>query len=280
MRIAMVVRKHPVLSYFALAVTWSYLYWQLLFTIFPIDLARGPTLMHVLLAGVGGSPSLFGLLVIYWAQGKVRLRVLLARLSLWRVGIGWYAAALLLFPGLNALTYILNRGLGGEVYAVNLGALGFGIAAGIIASILEEFGWRGFALPALQRRYSALTSSLIIGLGWGLWHLRLNVTQLAQYGSLAIPLLLLSAPVNLTASAVLMTWIHNNARGSMLLMLLAHLSVTSSSLLFSPPAAAPGDVLLRWQLLWAGVQWAAVAVVLVREGAQRLTRGDLPPLAR
>ncbi|MDA1635565.1 type II CAAX prenyl endopeptidase Rce1 family protein [Bacillus cereus] len=34
----------------------------------------------------------------------------------------------------------------------------------------EELGWRGFALMELQKKYSPLKSSIIIGFWWGMWH--------------------------------------------------------------------------------------------------------------
>jgi uncharacterized protein len=37
----------------------------------------------------------------------------------------------------------------------------------------EESGWRGYALPRLQRRFSPLASALILGFLWANWHLPL-----------------------------------------------------------------------------------------------------------
>jgi membrane protease YdiL (CAAX protease family) len=41
----------------------------------------------------------------------------------------------------------------------------------------EESGWRGYALPRLQRRFSPLASSLILGFLWANWHLPLMLTH-------------------------------------------------------------------------------------------------------
>lgn len=276
MQLRQFVRRHPALSYFALAVAWSYLFWQFLFSVMPVNPTTGPTLQHILWAALGGSPSLFGILLAYTTGGRAGLRDLWARVTRWRVALRWYAAALLLMPGLNALGYLLHTLLTDRAYPVQWAALTFGLPAGIMASLLEEFGWRGFALPVLQKRYSALTASLLVGLGWGLWHFRLNMTMMGQYGALALPLLFLSAPIGLTAVAVLMTWVHNNARGSMLLMLLFHLSLTSSSFVFGPPPTTEGAELLRFNLVSTLVQWSAVAAVVAWAGARRLARGQHP----
>jgi hypothetical protein len=80
----------------------------------------------------------------------------------------------------------------------------------------EETGWRGFALPRLQSRFGALTSSIILGLIWALWHLPLYFIEerLALY--IFIPLVLVIS--------ILMTWVYNNSRGSLILTVIMHFS--------------------------------------------------------
>jgi hypothetical protein len=80
----------------------------------------------------------------------------------------------------------------------------------------EETGWRGFALPHLQGRFNALSSSVILGLIWGLWRWPLSWMQAAESGSGAYAFSLLGV----IPGAILATWIFNNTGGSLLLVLL------------------------------------------------------------
>jgi membrane protease YdiL (CAAX protease family) len=47
----------------------------------------------------------------------------------------------------------------------------------VLQAVPEEVAWRGFALPRLQSRHSALLSSLIVGVLSALWHLPLLLTE-------------------------------------------------------------------------------------------------------
>ncbi|MGL4737231.1 MAG: lysostaphin resistance A-like protein [Cellulosilyticaceae bacterium] len=54
----------------------------------------------------------------------------------------------------------------------SVGMLGYMFVKNLFAGPLgEELGWRGFAGQALQQKYSALKSAVIVGFWWGLWHL-------------------------------------------------------------------------------------------------------------
>lgn len=92
----------------------------------------------------------------------------------------------------------------------------------------EEFGWRGYALPRLQKRYNAVISSIIVGFLWGLWHLPYTLigTEITHaYGIIPeiITAILLS---------VLFTWLFNNTKGSVLVALLFHNMFNWSNYMF------------------------------------------------
>jgi NAD(P)-dependent dehydrogenase (short-subunit alcohol dehydrogenase family) len=124
-------------------------------------------------------PAVAAVLVTAWTMGRPGIHDLLARMARWRVPPRWWLAALspAAFLGLALIAMaaagkplpgvadfgrfsgIPAIGLAGVLLLITVGALG------------EETGWRGYALPQLQRRFSPLTSSLIIAVLWFGWHL-------------------------------------------------------------------------------------------------------------
>jgi membrane protease YdiL (CAAX protease family) len=102
---------------------------------------------------------------------------------------------------------------------------------------VEEFGWRGLALPLLQGRWNALASSVVLGLVWGVWHLLLMVA----HGDPLVPYLLLIVP-----HTVLMTWVVNCARGSMLLAMLFHAGLNTALTTLSVGSSSVVEILLTW----------------------------------
>ncbi len=96
----------------------------------------------------------------------------------------------------------------------------------------EEFGWRGYALPRLQSRFNALTSSIILGFFWWLWHLpAVFIPGRFMADNLVV---FLSMLVVITLASILFTWIYNNTNGSVLATILTHTSMNWSIWLAMP----------------------------------------------
>jgi len=84
----------------------------------------------------------------------------------------------------------------------------------------EEIGWRGFALPRLQRRRSALAASMWLSLLWGLWHVPLFFFS-AGLGTM--PLIgLVGWAASIVTGSVLCTWLFNSTKGSIAVLALFH----------------------------------------------------------
>jgi CAAX protease family protein len=178
-RISLWVKEHQLITYFVLAYAISWIIVAPLvasaqgFIDVPVPFALhylndyGPLLAALITAGV--------------ANGTDGLRGLFQRMIKWRVGLGWgllvaafsplalYGIAVGIVVGLGDPPPDLSR-LGTITYLPYLGLAGW-IFWILTAGIGEESGWRGFALPKLQRHMSALSATLIVTLFWVGWHL-------------------------------------------------------------------------------------------------------------
>ncbi|MGE5674674.1 MAG: type II CAAX prenyl endopeptidase Rce1 family protein [Mycobacterium leprae] len=218
--------RSPLLTYFVLAFAISWIGWV---PIAALHLKLGSPV--VVLAPFACGPTIAGIVVSGLLEGRKGISALLRRLGAWRVGLRWYIF-ILLNPITLLLAGVLLRSLvqqqpvnwASAPAAAYSGAAVIGIAlAALVAGLLggplnEELGWRGFALPHLQERYSPFGSSLLLGLVWSLWHLPLfYVVGMSQYGH---PLLPFVASVTLTT--FFLTWVNNRTGGSLLMAVLFH----------------------------------------------------------
>ena len=76
--------------------------------------------------------------------------------------IGWYAVALLLTPLVGLATVVADRlfGLPTATWKSALATLPISILWPIFAALGEEYGWRGYMLPRLQKRQTALWATI------------------------------------------------------------------------------------------------------------------------
>jgi uncharacterized protein len=166
-------------------------------------------------------PSLVAVLLSGCERGWRGVRELLAQITRWRFGIGWYAVALFLSPLLWAVSLAIGRLLGAGTPEVQLDVL---IP---LAALGEELGWRGYALPRLQLRMRPLPASLLIGVLWAGWHLPYFAFPDAHPLPFAVGFPLFAA--GMVSDSVLATWIYNSTGGSVLATMLYHHSIHVAS---------------------------------------------------
>ena len=132
----------------------------------------------------------------------------------------------------------------------------------------EEFGWRGYALPRLQTRHTALVSSVTLGIIWAFWHLPLNFMAQPpgpQYQA-AIEMFLGSV-VTMAFMSVLFTWLYNNTGGSVFATLLFHTMVNLSTYVVFPVFETQTGP------LYYLISMIAVAIIILAVfGAKRIVR--------
>jgi uncharacterized protein len=268
------IKKHPLLSYFALAfaISWG----AVLFV------AGGPGgisanseasemqvtfLYPVLIVG----PSVAGILLTALLYGRAGLSEFRSRLLKWRVGARWYVVALLTAP-LSVTAAVLALSLSSSEFVPSIlttsdktSLLLMGIFAGLMVGIFEELGWTGFAIPRMKLRYGILGTGLIVGVLWGAWHFPpFFWGSGAASGTLPLALFL---PVLLftwlPAYRVLMVWVYDRTE-SLLVAMLMHVSLVASNVILVP--LATGVALVTYDLVWAAVLWVVVGAVAVANG--------------
>jgi len=223
-----VMREHPLFFYFFIAYAFSWI------TFIPFVLAAwgiisGDFTFIFYLHTFG--PAFAAIIMSSVTEGKAGLLSLGRRITQWRAGWQWYLFILVGIPALAVFGTIIQPGTLASFQGLSPVFLG-NYAVSFVAMLIlggplgEEPGWRGFALPRMQPRYGPLWGTLLLGVLWCFWHLADFLTP-SHGGFLTnFPIFL----VNVLAMAILFTWVFNHTRGSILIALLLHASVNTSSI--------------------------------------------------
>jgi len=266
------IKSHPVLTYFVLTVviTWGCMALAVYPNGFPITEEQLQTTGALVYVAMLVGPTGAGILLISFLDGRAGFRELLSRLVTWRVGIRWYAVALLTAP-LLITTILLGLSLLSSEFQpaifttdnkapVVLAA----VVAGLAVGFFEELGWTGFAVPRLRTHYGVLSTGLIVGFVWGAWHFLPFWESDTFSGAIPLFLLLLRLFSWLPPYRVLMVWVYDNTK-SLFLSVLMHASLMASLTIFVP-AELSGTTLIMWILAWAAALWIVVAAVSISKG--------------
>ena len=253
------IRTHRLGAFFLLAFAIS---WTLngLVIVLGVEMSWARWIASGFLSAAG--PAIAAVIVVYvsdddlraWARGIID----------WRVHPKWYAAAIGIPAAIGLGSALLADLLGGpidfEAFSPALTMLAFGVVLGtFIGGGQEEIGWRGFAQPELQQRYSGLTTAIIIGVAWGAWHLPLFFDPFAPHAQW--PLVTQAAWfVGLLGFSILLSWVYNGTGGSILLAMVMHGSINAL-----PGVLVPLDVDLV--VVDSVVDWSALVTVSVSNAA-------------
>lgn len=236
-----IIIQHPLLAYFILtyAVTWAFLgpfvyLWRVV-----LDESFEWWLI-IFLPGAYG-PTIAALVMAHLLQGRLGIKELLSTLLIWQAHWKWYLFIAFTPVALLILAVILagfpEFGMAEFDPVSFVTTIPFALLLALpFGPMGEELGWRGFALPRLQKRFSPFVSSLILGVIWTFWH-----TPMFWFPGAAIPSFLeLSAfsvflyLAQITSEATLFTVVFNNTRQSVLLAIVFHLMFNASgNILFS-----------------------------------------------
>lgn len=267
---------HPVAAFLGMvyAVTWLLFLPSFLsqngIGVLPFALPIAPFLLLSVIFGL----TLPVYIVTRVTRGREGVRELRRRYTHWRVGIGWYLLALFAMPVVDLLGASLWLGTGPlEAFASRWQLLFTvflpqALVGAVLINFWEEGAWTGFMLPRLQERWGALPSSVMVAAAMGLFHVPL-IFILGGVSDAPIPPdrywlyfgLLFAGTIPFR---VLITWLWNRTRGSVIIVALAHGAFNATTGQKFLPEFVPGET------LWVYGVYAVLAVVIIA-----LTRGRL-----
>jgi uncharacterized protein len=215
--------------YFTLAYFISWLIWlPLILPKFGIYVLPVLPKYHHYLGSFG--PMIAAFIVKYSYEGGQGVKDLLQRMLQWKVNWVWYVVVLivpvLLVIAAGYADGLINqqpfsmKGFSTSNEFPGLGPAGYFLFNFFTFGIGEETGWRGYALPALQKRFSALKSTVILTVGWACWHIpafiyRPSYSQMDAAG-------IAGFFMSLLMGAVVLTWLYNSTKGSLLIAAIFH----------------------------------------------------------
>ncbi len=190
----------------------------------PVTLATWVTLSRGVLgavfAGLVAAVGFDGAGAVTWL-GDGSLRGWVGQLRHLRVRPRWYLAGVGMMLLGTEFETLVALALGGDVSVpaapLPQYVLLFGVTL-VFAGALEELGWRGFLQPRLQQRYSAVGSSVAIGVLWAVWHAPMILAGLGNFTAFW------EYTLTIVAVSVIFGWLYNNTDAALPVVMVAHAS--------------------------------------------------------
>ncbi len=256
------IRKHPSAAFFIVAFGWT---WSIVLGLILAGTdVNQPTPQFI----IGGmlcniSPSIAAFIITGIIKGKEGVRSLKARFKMKS------PAGLLVFTLLAVLIVnLITKGIAHftiRTYTLELTIplILMGLTWPFVSGFGEEFGWRGFILPAFLKKFHPLTAGILLGFIWEVWHIPMHYMEFRTYGAYMLPAFIIIGFLNLILQSVIMTNIFVRSKGNMKLMILYHGTITGSAIIidgFLKSVKTPRTTVLEG--IVSVVLFLAVAVVL------------------
>lgn len=257
------MQRHSSRHFLFLSLSLTWLFWITAALLRPPEPAPVVLLLHYL----GGLMPLVTALSLLFINhtSEERFDFLRRAIDFRRIGTKWRLFILLFIPATTGLGTLLDALLGGtgaqpelvaQIAQYPLTIIPVALFLFVFGPLPEELAWRGYGLDQLQRRVGALSASLILGLVWLLWHLPLFFIEGSyQYGlgiGTANFWLYQADKIPLT---VIMTWLYNHTRRSILSAILFHFTVNFIGELF--------ELSLRAEIFYIVLLWGMAIYILL-----------------
>jgi membrane protease YdiL (CAAX protease family) len=175
-------------------------------------------------------PMLAAFAVTAWTTAGPGIRDLCNRMRRWRIGWRWWLVALspLAFLGIALGVVAVTGGTlppSSDFAQISglpagLGIVGVALVIVVVNGFGEETGWRGYALPRLQERFTPLIATFILAGCWAAWHIPQFFLLDSYKGFSAVTGI--GFLFALTCGAVVATWLYNRTGGSILAVVVWH----------------------------------------------------------
>ncbi len=164
-------------------------------------------------------PMVAAIICVHLERGRDGVIELLKRIVDYKkIKLKWFVPIIFLMPSLYVLSYLIMIALGMDFpspYRIEISAV-FLFIAFYLAAIGEETGYMGYAIDKMQDAMNPVSSGLIMGSFWALWHLP-SMIAINQKAALIIIGLLATIGFR-----IIYIWIFNNTNGSVAGVVLMH----------------------------------------------------------
>ena len=267
-----VMQQHPLFFYFLLAYAISWiLFIPYVLSEWGIRPGNYGILFYILHTF---GPAFAALVMTAVMAGKAGLHDLRLRIQQWRAPLRWYLFILVGIPAMVLLGILFQPDALASFHDLTpflLVSYPFAFVATFMAGgpLGEEIGWRGFALPRIQKQYGPLWGTLLLGVLWGCWHLADFLTASKGGGQgTGWTTFLTNFPVFLLAVvslAVILTWIFNHTGESVFIAIVAHTSVNIVEVLLVPRYLTMDEISLHRAIL-IGFGVTALLILFLTRG--------------